>query len=369
MKNNLKKYLSLAMVMIFAIASIAAIPTTAADAVDPLDANLVIHYDFEGADILEAVKDKATAGANKDDIAPIAGTINFSGLNVDNVNGTITHTSSAAGIRADRSADTDTVGGEYTCFVRTKLSRGDEQQYFFIVEMRTFGSASIRPFAIQYDTKTQELCVCISEESTPNVAQNLRFPYAYDYTSGEYINIAVVVNKAEVEGQQVYQATLNVAKGLPKTAADWTALGTKTIGAGIAQPTDANKLNLLSNGSTGCALGVTYDDFRIYNKALTLDEIATIVPNGSFDGQLKEKPADTENTPADTDNTPADTGNTPADTNETPADTNGAADTGANDTAADTAEEKGGCGSTVATGAVAVIALAGTMIVSKKKKD
>ena len=365
MKNNLKKYMALLMVAVFALTAVAAIPVGAEDAADPLDANLVLHYDFEGSDILDAVKDKAPSGTVKDNIAPIAGKINFSGLTVDNINGTVTHTSNAAGLRAEPSADTNTVGGASTWFVRTKLERKDDKQYFFIVEMRTFGSASIRPFAIQYDATRNKLFACISEQSTPSTAQNFGYEYEYDYTEGEYLNIAVSVGQAEVEGQQVYQATIYVSKGLPKTAADWTKLGTGTIGAGIAQPTDANKLNLLSNGSVGCALGVTLDDVRLYNKTLTLDEIATIVPNGSFDGQLKQKE---DNTPADTnENENADkTPETTAPVTTEPV-TNDVTTTAAGST-----EKKSGCGSVVSAGLVAVISVVGalaSMTGAFKKED
>lgn len=365
MKNNLKKYVALFMAMVFAIASLSALSICAADAADPLDANLVLHYDFEGADILDAVKDKAPAGAVKDNIAPIAGKINFSGLTVDNVNGTVTHTSNAAGLRAEPSADTNAVGGASTWFVRTKLDRKDDKQYFFIVEMRTFGSESIRPFGLQYDATNNKICVYISEQSTPSKGQNLGFAYEYDYTAGEYLNIAVSVAQAEVEGNQVYQSTLYVSKGLPKTADEWTKLGTKDIGAGIAQPTEANKLNLLSNGSVGCALGATIDDVRLYNRALTLDEIATIVPNGSFDGQLKQKVE--ENTPADTDANTETTTKVPEttapDTTETVADDV--------TTTSDAAEKEGGCGAMVSAGFVglASVALAATTVVIKKKED
>ena len=223
--------------MIFIIASIAIFSVNADDETDPLDANLVIHYDFEGADILEAMKDKAPAGTVNDDLAPVAGTVNFSNLTVDNVKGTITNTAASAGVRTDRSADTEVVTGASSWFVRTKLNHQDTNQYFFIVEMRTFGSSSIRPFAIQYDTKTNELCACISKGDTPGTAQNLRWAYEYDYASNEYINIVVVVNQAVVDDATVYQASMYVSKNLPETAADWTLLGTKTIGATIAEPT------------------------------------------------------------------------------------------------------------------------------------
>lgn len=370
MKHTLKKYFAFVLATIFSIAAIAAIPVAAGEN-DPLDANLVIHYDFEGADILEAMKDKATAGSVQDDIAPIAGKINFSGLTVDNENGTVTHTSSAAGLRTDRSADTDTVGGTSTWFVRTKLARGDEQQYFFIVEMRTFGSASVRPFGLQYDAKNQKLCVYISEESAPSKGQNLGFAYEYDYTAGEYLNIAVSVSQAEVDGKQVYQSTLHVAQGLPQTAADWTTLGTMTIGAGIAQPTDANKLNLISNGSAGCALGVTLDDVRLYNKALTLDEIATIIPNGSFDGQLKKDPVVTDAPTEEITNAP-EAPKTDAPTQEvtkapTAEVTQAPTATGSQTT--ETPTENKGCGASASIGGVLLIALACAAYVFKKEEQ
>ena len=47
---------------------------------DGLGEFLVLHYDFEGADILEAMEDKATAGSVQDDLQPVKGKVNFSAL-------------------------------------------------------------------------------------------------------------------------------------------------------------------------------------------------------------------------------------------------------------------------------------------------
>ena len=193
MKNSIKKYLSLAMVMIFAISAIAAIPTTAADAVDPLDANLAIHYDFEGADILEAVLDKAPAGTVKDDVAPIAGQMNYSGLNVDCENGTVQNTTPQAGLRAKLSDDTKLVADESTWFVRAKFDKQGTVDVMTMIEMRTFGSASIRPFNLGYNVAKQQIILCMSSAAEPNKVQNFAFSYEYDVAAQKYINIAVVV--------------------------------------------------------------------------------------------------------------------------------------------------------------------------------
>ncbi len=368
MKTKFRKLLSFAMATAFVVFSLTAFSVSAEDTTDSLDANLVIHHDFEGADILEAIKDKATAGTVEDNMAPIAGAINFAGLTVDNVNGTLTQTSSNAGVMCAPSDDTNVVTGASTWFVRAKLQNLDSNQYFFIVEMRTFGSASIRPFAIQYDKNTKELCVCISEESTPNKAQNFRFAYDYDYSSGKYINMAVVVDQAEVEESTVYQATLYVSSDLAQTSDEWTKLGTKTIGAGIAVPSEANKLYFASNGSAGCANGVTIDDVRLYNKALTLDEIATIIPNGSFDGQLKERPSDTD---AVTDDDTKDSGTTAQDTDKATSSsmetTHTENNTGSVATTVADKAKSGGCGASVSAGVLAVTALASVSIVIRKK--
>ncbi|MGM9682603.1 MAG: hypothetical protein ACI3XQ_03300 [Eubacteriales bacterium] len=367
MKSKFRKILSFAMVTVFVVFTLCSFSAGAEDVTDPLDANLVIHHDFEGIDILEAIKDKAPAGKVADDVSPVAGGINFSGLTVDNVNGTLTQTASGSGVVCLPSDDTKTVTGASTWFVRAKLQNLDSNQYFFIVEMRTFGSASIRPFAIQYDKNSKELCVCISEASTPNKAQNFRFAYDYDYSSGKYINIAVVVDQALVEENTVYQATLYVSTDLAKNAEDWTALGTKTIGAGIAAPTDANKLYYASNGSNGCANGVTIDDVRLYNKALTLDEIATIIPNGSFDGQLKERPSDTDtDTSSSEQDTEAPATEDTASKTETEKETQAESNSGAATTASD--KKSVGCGSSVSAGAlVAVTVLSGAAVVIGKK--
>ena len=286
MKRSLGKHVSLVLALILMLS----VFTTGIAATDSINDHLVLHYDFEGADILDAMKDKAPTGTVADDIAPIAGAINFSGLTVDPVAGSFTHTQNSAGLRRDPSTDIiSAVTGESTWFVRTKLERKDDKQYFFLVEMRTFGSNSVRPFAIQYDAKNKKLCACISEASTPSKAQNFGFAYDYDYSKNEYLNIAVSVGKVELDGKQVYRCTLYASEGLPKTAAEWTKLGTGTIGEGIAVPTAANKLCLASSGSAGCALGVTLDDVRLYNRSLTLEEIASIIPTGSFDGYKTDK--------------------------------------------------------------------------------
>ncbi len=362
----MKKYLSILLALILAVVPLTAV-CVSAESTDLLDANLVLHYDFEGADILEAMKDKAPSGTVADDIAPIKGAVNFAGLDVDLTYGTVSNTESAAGLRTNPSADTNAVTGASTWFVRAKLNHKDSNQYMFIVEMRTFGSNSIRPFAIQYDTTGKQLCVAISKEDTPSTAQNFRFNYEYDYASGKYINMAVVVEQAVVEENTVYQASLYVSQDLPQAASDWTLLGTKTIGAGIAVPTEANKLNLMSNGSNGCAMSVKLDDVRLYNKALTLDEIATIIPNGSFDDGT---PKQDSSTPPIEDNKDDNKDNNKDETQKSSDDT-----TAATSDDGETVEEnnnsepvESGCASFISVSALAATFVAGTALIVRKKR-
>ena len=168
----MKKLLSLALALMFVVMAFATVSVSAEEAapvVDPLDANLIIHYDFEGEDILEAMKDKAPAGSVKDDLSPIAGKINFSGLNVDIENGTITNTSAAAGVRAVPSDDTRKVTGASTWFTRTKIEKKNDKDAVSIIEMRTFGSASNRPFGLSYDWSKNKIIVCMSSAAEPSL--------------------------------------------------------------------------------------------------------------------------------------------------------------------------------------------------------
>lgn len=337
---------------------------------DGLDEYLVIHYDFQGADILEAMEDKATAGSVADDLQPIKGKVNFSGLEVDPTNGTIKNTANDCGVFCPPSDDTKvSSSGNNTWFVRFRMDPLDSStgDYIFIVEMRTFGSSSVRPFAIQYKRSTNRLYVSMSDGESPEVAQN--FPCAQDfpYDPDVYINMAVTVSK---DAENKYVGVVHTSTGLPKTEDDWTELFTFTIGDSIAQPGSANNLWLMSNGSVGCVATVVIDDVRLYNKALTLTEIQNMFVNGSFEGQLRaEEPAGPEETDETNDET----------TTQTPESSSEPQDSDEEMTPTDTLKEEtdapeattagGGCQSTVA--AVffcAAVAGAGVLLTVGKKK-
>ena len=373
--KNFGKALSLVIALIFVLTSFSVISIGAADATaDPLDQNLIIHYDFEGADVFEAITDKAPAGAVSDDLTSVAGVVNFAGLEMDTVNGTAKNKASGEGFQAIASADTQAVSESSTWFVRVKLDTSDGSVFYFA----HMNSRKRRPGTIMYQMTdaTTGRRFGTSLLKAVGGSDNFYFDYAYDFTAKPYVNVAVVVTK---EADGTFTFDYYQSEGLAKTADEWNHLGQRT-GKYVATPEETELLYIMTNNDKGGAAGITMDDFRLYNKALTLDEIATIIPNGSFDGQLKEKPADTTppadtgDTPADTGDTPADTGDTPADTENTPADTNEApADTSdvAGDTAADTAVSKKGCKGAISAISIALVTVAGigTAVVAKKKRE
>ena len=338
---------------------------------DGLGEFLVLHYDFEGADILEAMEDKATAGSVQDDLQPIKGKVNFSGLEVDPTNGTIKNTANDCGVFCPPSDDTKiSSSGNSTWFVRFRLDPLDSStgDYIFIVEMRTFGSSSVRPFAIQYKRSTSKLYVSMSDGESPGTAQNFQCEQEFPYDPDVYINMAVTVSK---NAENKYVGVVHTSTGLPQTEDDWTELFTFTIGESIAQPGSANNLWLMSNGSTGCVATVVIDDVRLYNKALTLTEIQNLFANGSFEGQLKaedpEEPEVTDDTDEETTKeTPTSTPE-PQDSDEETVPTDSAGEE--SDTAPAAASGDGGCQSAAAAGGLcAAAACAGLLMTWKRKK-
>lgn len=283
-KENImrRKLLILAVILCLIFGSMA---VYGAENTPSLDGNLVLHYDFQGEDILGALKDKAPSGAKADDLRPHAGPFNFTGLTIDYENGTVKNTTNAAGLYCEVSDDTKvTSSGNATWFTRFKLQdEAPANQYFFIIEMRTFGSASNRPFGLQYNKTDKRILAAISKADAPGSANNLNSNYEYNYESAPWLNVAVVLSTVD----NMYKATVYISTDLPKTTGEWTKLNEFDIGAGVAPVLEANKLQLLSNASAGCSAGITLDDLRLYNKALTLDEINAFFTEGSFVGQLK----------------------------------------------------------------------------------
>ncbi len=397
---KLKKLLSVALASVLALSAFAAIPVSAADAAPTgIDQNLIIHYDFEGENIKEALKDKAPAGESQDDLNVYVNKALFTGdmetgLTVDIANGSAKATvdGTGFGIPVDGtdesgsavvlSPDAKKINGETTWFIRAKLENVDEWQYHAFVDINKGGG---RPFRFLYDKTNKQFVFSVGYEGA--VKNNTRVDYEYDYTAAKWLNMAVVFTPTEVEGVASYKVDFYLAEGMPTTVADWgtSKLDNYTIPATRNEVKEYVPIISYSGGND--AKGVIMDDLRLYDKALTLDQIATITTTGSFDTAAKtanvvnivgnptaaaeNEGGNEENTTAPEENTTAPEKETTAKVDETTAkkDETTAPEVEVTTGGGDDTAEKKGCGAAIGSGAIILAVAATAAFVTKKKKE
>lgn len=246
--------------------------------------NLVLHYDFEGQDIATALKDKANAGTASvvaDDL--VSTQENNEGLSFDIINGTVKAEAVGAGLKATPSTDTAVIVNSNTLFIRAKLEAPTTATYTFF----TMNSTKGRPYDFSYymnsDSTGCRFGVHTAERTDISGTKSTAFlDHSYDFTASDYLNIVAVSDK---QPDGTLKVTYYYSYGEPQQASEWTV---KAVNVALKNdaPLTTETLYLLTASGLNTAAGMMLDDVRLYNKALTLDEIATIIPNGSFDNYI-----------------------------------------------------------------------------------
>ncbi len=266
----------LTVAMIISIFS--AIPVSANT--ESIDDNLVMHYDFEGADSTEAMQDKAQSDKTQENLS----TNNSAAFSFDLENGTVKNT-----VRAD----TTTVNCMYstmkgtechdallssTWFVRGKLEDTNQTGSALFVSTLDTGAC---PFQLSYDIANERLTFTFFGTAV-GASKATWINKTVDYSISDitnYVNIAASVYVVE----SVYYLDVYLSAGLPQTASDWKDALTEVPIGSLADISDHRFCYFFGRNQTTDAKDVKLDDVRLYNGKLTKDQIATIIPNGSFD--------------------------------------------------------------------------------------
>lgn len=266
-------------------------------AFDPLaDESLVVHYDFEGDDYLDNKAPNATGGNL---VATAA-----AGISHDSSAGTVKN-SGKAGLKCAKEYVADVIAGgiydastnkagkaaEYTIFVRFRLDSMVAGKEYRIVDTRAFGSATCRPIFLIYKDERLICNVGTAAGHSPSLSS---FVYEASYLENRYMNVAIVVSNTAAEGDTpALSLKLYYSSGLPSDASSWQEhdfgyiKASNSSTASTVSPINRD-LHLLSTGDMDGVEGVEMDDFRIYNTDLTLGEIVSIIPSGSFSESMDD---------------------------------------------------------------------------------
>lgn len=307
----MKRLLSLFVALIFFVG---AVPTVFAaepsDSAEP-DAHLLVHYDFEGASVEEALTDKATGGSVQDSLyaytpdnkntdpsgeavasTPIDSEAFRESFDVDIEQGTVRNLQAGAALEAISSEDIRSIYsrdendnvGTATWFIRFRVDDVDMGETR-LVDMRvnTKGGCMF------------SILINANGELHTNAARTASTRNNYIYTDGEkgrvtdgeYINFVLVMETGT--GTSGYTTDMRytpyISYGNPTTAEEWIPLkGTEYVSFRTDRLSDA-PLSLFDryDGAGDNNSTLTIDDVRLYNKGLTVDEMASVFTGGSFD--------------------------------------------------------------------------------------
>ena len=300
----MKKMLSLLLCVIsfLNLLVVGAMPTYAETPVN-LDDHLVVHYDFKGATVAEALTDKATAGdvdddlvvyskTNPTDTTETTGTVREVGSDefkevfaLDPVKGTATNLRTSANMRAATSVDIQKLynSGENkgaTWFFRFKVEDVSASTETRILDMR-FNAKSGKTMTSFLANNMGNLYTVAAR--TNSATNTYWYSQNGPITSGVYINFAVVMEHLTVVVDQATGTTQRQVKYIPYysigNSTEWHEL-TGQQGAFRTDALTSNPLCLFDRHDCAGAntTGLTYDDVRLYDTILTKDQIATIIP-------------------------------------------------------------------------------------------
>lgn len=230
---------------------------------------LITHWDFKGSSLTEQLSDKATKGASRDDL------VLMGNVKVENGRATVS-SEPGAYLYAVNQSDLNSFA-ELTCFLKFKATGTATGFADFISKSgRDFFRAFIN------DTKSLESKYFIDCRYKSNISTSWSFQNPQTFDAGQEVFIALTA-RLDTQAQKVYLTAYKSFDGQtyekgPERAYDETdaAIGAKTD---ISADPMAGALIIGKHiGNITKDMGITYDfdDIRIYNRALTLEEIASI---------------------------------------------------------------------------------------------
>ena len=300
----MKKYLALMLSTVLLL--LAVVPVSAAEDMavssSKLDSSLIWHYDFEGETLAAQATDKSGGGQSTEVITTTETTFKSGQATIANgvasvtgYNGMNSYIVTDAGKKGSDYRNNAT--GAFTFLVSFRIDGDNLTEGGFCDVLKTSDS-SIRIYTSTCNTTAQTVPLIVRASNSANATLKSgvsvgNIPYSYgEKTFSDFINIAWTMQYDAVAAQWTHICYLSTdsgatyAKVLEETAADsatffnaatWMSLGNKVLARG------------------GCTLH--FDDFRIYNKALSLPEIQYEIPgvSGAIYHGVQTSVADSEN--------------------------------------------------------------------------
>ncbi len=283
--------LALCLILCMIPATVAFADETAKD--DPL----LVHYDFSGETLEEALSDKATGGSTKDNLNPYYKAENVGAVAVEEADlgnyfvfdrdaGTVTVTESGAYLRDEKLDDLKKLDGIATFFFRFRLQKLPAKGKFaYLLDLRDKWGNGGRKF--------QSMLFRINENGALNLLYcdkatgtdaNRNIVGQNTIEVGVYYNLAVTMTP-NADGSATLVTTY-LSTGLPADATAWSTASGVELAIDFSQmAVRESSMAIFSYwyGQPENYGGVTLDDLRIYNACLAQNEVADIVKNGSFD--------------------------------------------------------------------------------------
>ena len=271
---------TVAWILCFVFLLCGAIPVaTAEEAVSSssLDDELVVHYDFEGETEAEALSDKAKAVISGEDLVFTTKdrTTSYVADGIAYVApGEAPHFYHVFGSSAARdlqNGDAITVLTRFNLVNTEKIGTGGYQDVFSI---RHF----VRVYGVPSTGDTTKLYIKGGNYTGNPTAQEL---VSIPNQAGESINLALTMQFNEASGELTCMLYLSADGGRT-----YENKGTFTF-AGANPLSSASQINLGYSNTSGGKIAYCFDDFRIYSKVLTPEELASVgadAPGAVFHG-------------------------------------------------------------------------------------
>lgn len=392
----MKRFLSLALTLILLCTAVVQVSASETNETRDINDYLTIHYDFEGADYTEALKDKATrkdkdgnvidTDETDDDLVAYLGSSTFNNtfllhtekgtvetkIRTDMGSNNSLATVVKGGTLPTTESDTYTANvGEGTWFVRFRMNTVPEGDAC-LIDLRDNGTNNTgRPLYVFYDISENKLGVNISDEGV----QNIDLPVAYDFNTSPYLNVAMVRCKApEGSTDGSYYYLFYIAYGNPTKTEDWlhgeTGYSAK-IWVNSLISSQGIPLYLFQQVAWKPVSNLEIDDVRYYDIALTSDEVATITTSDSFDGieDPNAPPAEEDTSGGGDTTTPEDDTTAAPEDNTTVAPTEDTTNGTSENTDNSTNDEKSGCASSIVGGTALACVCMGAALLFKKRKE
>lgn len=285
-KKKLKaSLLSLLLVATMLIPAFPVYATEQAVSVDALTNHLLVHYDFEGDTTEEKLKDKA----HGNEASSVADNLSV-GSNISNFtfeDGVVTTTGNDYLVNVNGSADVTAVANheiqEATWVVRYQVkdyANFDGDAYLFDMEDSTDNTAA--GFSAFADLRKNNNYIYWTKWATQSQQLSTE-----SWKSGAW-EIMVITRTYDTSTDK-YTMTITIHNGAETLPVSTSGYNTEILGSVTRNP----RLTLFalyqeqySKVNFGHANGASIDDFRLYDKALNADEIASVLDEFKLDQHL-----------------------------------------------------------------------------------